>query len=90
MMPSIVSELASTVRNVELGQVTVFDAGNGNAIAGAAMGRARVLSESLATLETILGIDLRELSRNIAGNVGSRTDGKHPSRQPEPEPTPRT
>ncbi len=76
MMPSIVQEFAKSVNNIDLGQVTVFDSGDGNAIAGAAMGRARVLSESLATMEQVLGIDLRELSRNIAGNIGRKTDGR--------------
>jgi hypothetical protein len=47
-------------------------------MAGAAMGRARMLTESLATLESVLGIDLRQLSQNIAGNVTAkpRDDGK--------------
>ncbi|MDX1450075.1 MAG: PaaI family thioesterase, partial [Acidimicrobiia bacterium] len=45
--------------------------GNGQAIAGAAMGRARTLSETLATIETILGVDLRELSKGIAGNLAN-------------------
>ena len=71
MMPSIVSEFARTIENVSLGDVTVIDSGNGQAIAGAAMGKARILSESLATIESVLGIDLRELSRNIAGKMTS-------------------
>ena len=74
MMPSIVSEFARTIENVSLGDVTVIDSGSGQAIAGAAMGRARILSESLATIESVLGIDLRELSKNIAGKMtGDRT-----------------
>ncbi len=42
------------------------------------MGRARALSETLATLETIIGVDFRALSRGIAGNIAKsdRTD-KH-------------
>lgn len=78
MMPSVVSELAQTVQNVDLGSVTVIDSGDGRAMAGAAMGRARMLTESLATLESVLGIDLRQLSQNIAGNVTAkpRDDGK--------------
>ena len=33
------------------------------------MGRARALSETLAMLESILGVDFRELSKNIADNI---------------------
>ncbi|MGB2985985.1 MAG: SPFH domain-containing protein, partial [Phycisphaerae bacterium] len=69
LMPGVVEEVAKSVNNIDLGNVTVIDSGSGQAITGAAMGRARVLSESLATIETILGIDLRELSKNIAGNI---------------------
>ncbi len=69
LMPSVVSELAKSVNNISLGDVTVIDSGDGKAITGAAMGRARVLSESLATVESILGVDLRELSKGIAGNL---------------------
>ncbi len=52
-------------------------------IAGAALGRARARSESLAIIETILGIDFRELSKGIIGRInkpggddtaGRRTD----------------
>ncbi len=75
MMPSVVKELASTVQNVDLGQITVIDGGQGHAMAGAALGRARMLSESLATLESVLGVDLRQLSQNIAGNVTGKTNG---------------
>ncbi|UCC29211.1 MAG: hypothetical protein JSU86_13525 [Phycisphaerales bacterium] len=70
LMPGVVEEVAKSVNNIALGEVTVIDGGNGQAIAGAAMGRARALSETLATLETILGVDLREVSRGIAGNLG--------------------
>ena len=70
MMPSFVQELAKTVQNVDLGQVTVIDSGNGHAIAGAALGRAKILAESLATVESILGVDLRQLSQSIAKNIG--------------------
>ena len=73
LMPSVVEEVAKSVNNIALGEVTVIDGGNGHAIAGAAMGRARALSETLAVLETILGIDLRELSKNIAGNIAKPT-----------------
>ena len=43
------------------------------------MGRARTLAESLATIETILGVDLRELSKGIAGNI---TKVKHNDEHP--------
>lgn len=69
MMPNIVQELAKSVDNIALGEVTVIDGGRGDAIAGAAMGRARALTESLATLETIIGVDMKQLARNIAENV---------------------
>ena len=75
MMPGVVSEFAKSVDNINLGNVTVFDSGNGNAIAGAAMSRARVLSESIGMLESVLGVDLRKLSRSIVGNVASQDDG---------------
>ena len=75
MMPGVVSEFAKSVDNINLGNVTVFDSGSGNAIAGAAMSRARVLSESIGMLESVLGIDLRKLSRSIVGNVASQDDG---------------
>ena len=79
MMPNIVNDLASTVKDIELGNVTVFDGGDGNGIAGAAMGRAKVLAESLATLESVLGVDLRQLSQKLAANVTPETDGKKPA-----------
>jgi flotillin len=72
MLPSVVRELAATVKNVDLGQVTVFDNGDGRGIAGAAMGRARLLSESMATLESVLGIDLRSLTQSIAGKIADK------------------
>ena len=75
MMPGVVSEFAKSVDNINLGNVTVFDSGSGNAIAGAAMSRAKVLSESIGMLESVLGIDLRKLSRSIVGNVVSQDDG---------------
>lgn len=79
MMPSIVQELAQTVQNVDLGNVTVIDSGDGRAVAGAALARAKVLSESLATVESVLGVDLRQLSQNIARGVAG--DSK-PEKQP--------
>ena len=84
MMPQVVRELARAVDNISLGNVTVIDGGNGHAIAGAAMGRARALSESLATLEGILGIDFRQLSRNIADGFGKPrgTDKQPPPGEP--------
>ena len=75
MMPGVVSEFAKSVDNINLGNVTVFDSGSGNAIAGAAMSRAKVLSESIGMLESVLGIDLRKLSQSIVGNVVSQHDG---------------
>jgi len=71
MLPGVVQEMTKTISNVQLGQVTVIDSGNGQAIAGAALGRARMLTESLATLESVLGIDLRSLTHAIA----ERMDG---------------
>ncbi len=77
MMPGVVQELSKTIQNVDLGNVTVIDSGQGTAISGAALGRARMLSESLATLESVLGIDLRDLTKTIAGGAtnGRRGDG---------------
>ena len=69
MMPNVVQELTKTIADVNLGDVTVIDGGKGTAISGAAMGKARMLSESLATLESILGVDLRDLTQTIAGNI---------------------
>ena len=69
MLPSVVRELAGTVKDVDLGHVTVIDSGDGRAMAGAALGRAKILSESLATLESVLGVDLRQLSQSIAQSV---------------------
>ncbi len=71
MMPSVVQELASTIKNVELGDITVFDGGSGSSIANAALGRARMLAESLGTVESVLGLDLRELMQTIANNRSS-------------------
>ncbi|MEW6250853.1 MAG: SPFH domain-containing protein [Planctomycetota bacterium] len=73
MMPAVVQELAHSVQGVNLGRVTVIDGGDGHAVAGAALSRARVLSESLATIESILGVDLRGLSQVIAQNVAGRS-----------------
>ncbi|MFQ5415047.1 MAG: flotillin family protein, partial [Phycisphaerae bacterium] len=65
MMPGVVREMARSVDHMKLGDVTVIDGGDGRAIAGAAMSRARTLAESLATVESILGIDLRDLTKTI-------------------------
>ncbi len=73
MLPSVVQEMTKTIANVQLGNITVIDGGNGTAIAGAALGKARMLSESLATLESVLGIDLRDLTKSIAANVTAKT-----------------
>lgn len=79
MLPGVVEQVCKTVATVELGDVTVIDSGDGRAISGAALGRARMLSESLATIESVLGIDLRSLSRGIAEKIGGNgtheTDG---------------
>jgi len=77
-LPAVVEELARSVNNIDLGDVTVIDSGDGRAITGAAMGRARTLSESLATIESILGIDLRALTKGIAGTI---TKGNHHDRK---------
>lgn len=69
MMPDVIAEVAKSVNNITLGDITVIDGGNGDAIGGAAMGRARALSQTLATIENILGVDFRELSKGIAGNL---------------------
>jgi flotillin len=69
MLPSVVQELAKAVQGVNLGHVTVIDSGDGRALAGAALGRARVLSESMAAVESVLGVDLRQLSQGIARNI---------------------
>jgi len=77
MMPTVVQELAKTVQNVDLGQVTVIDGGDGRALAGAALGRAKVLAEALASIESVLGVDLRQLSQSIARGV-TGTSGSPP------------
>jgi len=80
MMPSVVQEITKTIADVNLGDVTVIDGGDGRAISGAAMGRARMLSESLATLEGVLGVDLRALTQSIAGNLtGNNKDAAAPT-----------
>lgn len=79
MLPGVVQELTKTIADVQLGNVTVFDGGQGTAIAGAVMGKARILSESLGTLESVLGIDLRSLAQDIAGNLGSKGNGNKPT-----------
>lgn len=84
MMPDVVKELTKTIANVELGDVTVIDGGSGSGIATAALGRARMLSESLATLESVLGIDLRELTRQIASNAGKGGDDARRMTPPGP------
>ena len=73
MLPDVVRDITKTVANVELGHVTVIDSGDGKAIAGSALGRARMLTEAMATLESVLGIDLRSLTQGIAGNLGNAT-----------------
>lgn len=70
MLPQVVAELGKAISSVQLGQVTVIDGGQGEAVAGAALSRARMFSESLSTLESVLGIDLKGLTRRIAGSPG--------------------
>ncbi|MHC5108650.1 MAG: flotillin family protein [Planctomycetota bacterium] len=77
MMPNVVKEIATSVNNIAFGEVTVIDGGKGDAVAGAAMGRAKALGETLAIVENIVGVDLRELSKDIAGNLGRRTIESH-------------
>ena len=83
LLPGVVQEVAKSVNNIDLGDITVIDSGNGQAISGAAMSRARVLSESLATVESILGVDLRELSKGIAGKIASSNESDT-AKQPSP------
>ena len=73
LMPDVVSEVAKSVNNIALGEFTVIDGGDGKAMAGASMGRARALSETLAMVENIVGVDLRRMSRNLAENLDRRT-----------------
>ncbi len=75
MMPNVVSELTKTIAGVNLGQVTVFDGGDGSATTSAAMSRARMLAESLGTLHSVLGIDLRDLAQDIASGISSNKNG---------------
>lgn len=85
MMPKVVEEMTKTISNVNLGDVTVIDSGNGQATSGAALTRARMLSESLATLESVLGVDLKELTQSIAGNIAGRSkDGDEASESSVP------
>ena len=75
MMPHVVDQMTTTIAGVQLGDVTVIDGGQGTAISGAAMGKARMLSESLATLQSVLGVDLREVTQAIAGNLAGNHKG---------------
>ncbi len=75
MLPNVVKEVAATVKDVNLGQVTVVDGGDGRALAGAALGRAKMLSEALATVGGVLGIDLRQVSAGIAQHLTPAADG---------------
>lgn len=84
MVPSVVQELARTVENVDLGQVTVIDGGDGRAMAGAALGRAKILAESLASIESVLGVDLRQVSQNIAKSVGGTATSAAGRSEPRP------
>ncbi len=77
MLPDVVRQLSNSVSSVELGEITVIDGGHGEAISGAAMSRVRMLRDSVAAVESVLGIDLQELTKSIAGRVssGSTTNG---------------
>ncbi len=68
-LPQVVAEVSKSVSDISLGEVTVIDGGRGDAIAGAAMGRAKTLTESLAVIESILGIDFKNLTKNITENM---------------------
>lgn len=83
LMPKVVTDLAKTIEGIELRDVTVIDGGSGQAIAGAAMARAKVLAESLAALEGILGVDFRELSRSIAGRMTGDAKDTGDASQPD-------
>ena len=43
------------------------------------MGRARTLTETLAMLESILGVDFRQLSQNIASGMTEVSSGDDPA-----------
>jgi len=75
MMPQVVEDVAKSVNNIALGEITVIDGGRGDGIAGAAMGRAKALSETLSTLETILGVDFKKVSKGIASNIANGHSG---------------
>ncbi len=82
MMPCVVQELAKAVQNVSLGQVTVIDSGSGSAVSGAALGKAKMVADSLATLESILGVDLRAVSQSIAKSMTGKADAVAASEPP--------
>lgn len=71
LMPQVVDNVAKSVNNIAFGEVTVFDGGKGDGIAGAAMGRAKALGETLGVLESIVGVDFRRLGQHIAGNMAN-------------------
>ncbi|MCC6360575.1 MAG: hypothetical protein IT450_17695 [Phycisphaerales bacterium] len=82
MMPAVVGKITETVKNIDLGNVTVVDGGDGRAVAGAALTKARMVSETLATLSGVLGVDLRQVTQDVAANIGSRgsSDGRTAAR----------
>ncbi len=88
MTPRIVEELTKTISNVNLGNVTVIDSGDGRATSGAALTRARLLSESLATLESVLGVDVKQLTQSIAGNISAKGNPRDQSREAASSATP--
>ncbi|MCA9245108.1 MAG: hypothetical protein KDA32_14210 [Phycisphaerales bacterium] len=70
MMPNVVEELSKSIQSVELGNVTVIDGGAGDGVSSAALSRAKMLSDSLATIESVLGVDLKGVGQQIASRIG--------------------
>ncbi len=88
MLPNIVKELAGTIKDVNLGDVTVIDGGTGSAMAGAATGKAKMLAESLGILEGVTGVDMRELAQSVAGSIVDKRATEHaaiPTKDDEPK-----
>ncbi|HPF39958.1 MAG TPA: SPFH domain-containing protein [Phycisphaerae bacterium] len=86
MMPNVVDQLTKTIANVKLGDVTVIDGGRGDAMAGAAMGRAKMLAESLGVLEGVTGVDMKELVSGIAANIVDRPKAANTAAATTPKP----
>ncbi len=73
-LPHVVAEVSKSVSDISLGEVTVIDSGRGEAIAGAAMSRAKSLTESLAVIESIIGIDLKGFTKNISDKMSKHNN----------------